>query len=132
MNLELILPLFIIFCAVIGGVIAYVTGESLLIGAGLGGLLGISPLFFLGIVYLFLQKWGPDRPNCICGQCTSEDYDYIDSASNFKEHVYFYKCPHCSREYREHGKRFELNTPEGLRPYMKLSKWSRWVKDNSK
>ncbi len=129
MNLELIFPIFMIFCAALGCVIAYVLGESILLGASLGLFVGFSPLFILGIAYYFMQMWRHDRPDCVCGECKSGDYHFIDSQSNINERIYFFKCPHCGREYRWHGNRFEVSTPEGLKPHMKISRWGRWVKD---
>jgi hypothetical protein len=129
MNLELILPLFIVFCAALGAVIAYAIGGSALSGALIGGAIGFSPLFVLAVVYALLQRWSPERPDCICGRCKPEDYDFLESMSDIEEHVYFYRCPHCGRKYREHGDRFGLETPEGIRPYMTTSRWGRWIKD---
>jgi hypothetical protein len=131
MNLDRLLPLFVLVCVVLGGVIAHLQGEHFLLGASIGMAIGLSPLLLLGIAYLFIQKWSPDRPPCVCGACASDDYDFMDSLSDIKEHVYFYRCPVCGREYRAHGGRFELNTPEGVRPYMKVSRWGRWVKDTA-
>jgi hypothetical protein len=131
MNLDRLLPLFILLCLVLGGVIAHLRGESVLIGAGIGMAVGLSPLVFLGIAYLFIQRWSPDRPPCACGACESEDYDFIDSLSDFEEHVYAYRCPACGREYRAKGDSFSLSTPEGVKPYMKTSRWGRWVRDTA-
>jgi hypothetical protein len=132
MNLDRLLPLFFFVCLVLGGLIANLRGDNVLHGAAIGMAVGLSPLALLGIAYFFIQKWAPDRPPCVCGACASDDYEFLDSLSDIKEHVYFYRCPACGREYRTHGGKFSFNTPEGVKPYMKTSRWGRWVKDEAR
>lgn len=131
MNLERIFLFFIIFCTILGCVLADVLGKSILLDAALGVLIGSSLIFVLDIIYLLLQIWRPDLPDCVCRKCKSSNYRFIDSMSSIEKRIYLFKFPYCAREYRKHDNRFEFNAPEGVKPYMKISRWGRWVQDIS-
>ena len=129
MNLYKTYPFFIALCIAVGGFIAARTGNSLTTGALAGLIAGFAPLLLLGAVVWVMHRWRPERPPCICGQCQSVDYEYIDRHSGTKppDGAYYYKCPHCEREYRLKRGKFEIKTVEGFSPYMEISKWGRWV-----
>lgn len=131
MSLCKIFPLFIALCVAVGGFIAVRTGNSLIMGASIGLTVGFAPLLLLGVTAGLMYRWCPDRPQCICGQCDCVDYKYIDRHSGAKptDGAYHYKCPHCGREYRLQGGKFDIKSTEGFSPYMEISRWRRWRKN---
>lgn len=127
LNLEKILPIFVILCATGGALIGYRWGNSAVMGAGIGLAVGFSPLLLLAIGYGFIMLWLPERPTCMCGECNSKDYQYLGPFSRPDDGAYYYQCPRCGREYRLKNKRFDLRLSEdNFQPYMMIAKWGKW------
>lgn len=122
-------PIFFAICVAIGGAIAYFSGSSLLYGTSIGMVVALSPLMLLGVLYILIVVWCPDRPECLCGKCQSNSYVFLNSQieQNALENVYQYRCPFCGRTYRQRHKRFNECLDNGSEiPYMVISKWGRW------
>ena len=110
----------------VGGILAHHSGVSLVAGVAGGFAVGALPLLLLGGIVALMLAWCPERPPCVCGQCESEEYDYLGPMQKTADDAYYYQCPRCGREYRLHGPRFDLKTVHGYSPYMEKSKWRRW------
>ena len=126
MNLCKAYPGFIILCMAVGGILAHRNDVSILAGVAGGLAVGMLPLLFLGAIVGLMMAWCPERPPCVCGKCNSEEYDFIGPMHKTEDNAYYYKCPHCGREYRSQGPNFDLKTAHGYSPYMVKSKWQRW------
>ena len=132
MNLCKAYPIFIILCITVGGTIAYFTGAPLMRGTTIGLLVGFAPIALLCISYVAVTTWRPDRPNCRCGQCRSQDYRYLGPDHITPETVYEYQCPSCGRKYRKKDKRFWEFAENGVEsPCMVVSKWGRWTTEGT-
>lgn len=110
-----------------GGMLTHLSGGSIAAGIASGLAIGILPLLILGATVKLMQAWCPERPPCICGKCQSDDYDFLGPMHQSEDDAYYYQCPHCHREYRSQGSRFDLKTENGYTPYMKISRWQRWT-----
>jgi hypothetical protein len=128
MNLQQAYPGFIVVCMAIGGILAHRSGASLVAGVAGGLAVGMLPLLLLGAVVALMLAWCPERPPCVCGNCSSEEYDYLGPMHKTDDDAYCYKCPRCGREYRLQGARFDLKSAQGYSPYMEKSRWERWKK----
>ena len=126
MNLQQAYPGFVVLCAAGGGILAQRSGTSWVTGVAAGLAVGMLPLFLLGASVALMLAWCPERPPCICGKCNSEGYDAVGPMHRTEDNVYYYKCPHCRREYRSQGPKYDLKKEHGYSPYMEKSKWHRW------
>ena len=126
MTLEQAFPWFVAFCMAGGGLLAHHNDASWVAGVAAGLGVGMFPLFLLVAIYSLMLAWCPFRPPCVCGKCNSEDFDFVGPMHKAEDSMYYYECPHCSREYRSHGSKFELKSEHGYSPYMEKSKWHRW------
>jgi hypothetical protein len=132
MSLSLVLPSLTLIAAAIGGVVAYLIGAPTLSGVAVGFLVGVSPVLFIGVFASLLSAWRPERPTCRCGRCRSGGYEFIGPAQNSPELVYEYRCPACQRKYRQKGGRFWERLQDGTEiPFMRVSSWGRWRKDDA-
>jgi hypothetical protein len=128
-------PVFIILCVAIGGAMARFTNAPVLYGISIGMAVGMAPLALLGIIYALMMAWRPDRPACRCGKCQSGDYEPVmpETMTFTEETVFEYRCPFCSRTYRQKNNRFwEFSIDGSEIPYMAVSKWGRWQIENTK
>ncbi len=132
MNICRIYPWYIITCITIGLLVPLYTQTSLANGFFWGICAGMLPMTILGVLYLILIQWSPDRPRCICGKCSSNDYQYVDQEKINDDLAFHFICPFCTREYRSCGGKFELKTKNGLTPYMEMTKWRRWGRSSKK
>ena len=129
MNLCSAYPVFIMLCVAIGGAVAHFSDVPVLYGISIGMAVSMAPLVLLGIMYSLMMAWRPDRPMCRCGKCQSGDYESLrpEEITVTKETVYEYRCPFCSRTYRQKDKRFwEVSSDGSEIPYMVISKLGRW------
>lgn len=110
----------------VGGILACRGDGSIPAGVAGGLALGMLPLLFLGAIVGLMMAWCPERPPCVCGKCDSGEYDFIGPMHKTEDDAYYYKCPHCGREYRSHGNTFDVKTADGYSPYMVKSRWQRW------
>jgi hypothetical protein len=127
-------PVFVILCVAIGGAIAHFTDAPVLYGISIGLAVGFAPLVLLGIIYSLMMAWRPDRPTCRCRKCQYMHYESVwpEEITVTEETVYEYRCPFCSRTYRQKGKRFwEVSSDGSEIPYMVISKWGRWQAENT-
>ena len=134
MNLDKLFPAFFFICMGTGASIGYFgdgpTLTSTVNGAAIGLAVGLSPLVVLGIAVRLITLWCPERPICMCGSGNSSDYQYLNHHSVGTDFTFFYRCPKCRREYRQHDKRFDLRLSKNeFQPYMTISKWGRWSAD---
>jgi hypothetical protein len=129
MNLEQAFPWFVVLCMAGGGILAHHGGTSLMAGVAAGLAVGFLPLFLLGAIHTLMQTWCPQRPPCVCGKCNSEEYEYLGPMHRAEDNAYYYKCPHCEREYRSQGQKYDFKTENGYTPYMEKSKWHRWKRN---
>lgn len=129
MRFEDILMVFAVLSVAIGALVGHLLFGSIMTGFSVGLVLGLFPLFLLGIVYRLMMRWCPDRPLCICGKCSYEDYEFLGPFERSPGDAYYYRCPKCEREYRHQGKRFELRlSDDDFEPYMVISRYGRWKK----
>ncbi len=126
MKLEQAFPWFVVLCMAGGGILAHHNDASLVTGVAVGVAVGFLPLLLLGAVNALMQTWCPDRPPCVCGNCNSEDYKFVGPMHKAEDRMYYYQCPHCSREYRSQVPKYDLKREHGYSPYMEKSKWHRW------
>ena len=110
----------------VGAILAHRSGASFLAGLAGGLAVAMLPLLLLGAIVGLMLAWCPERPPCVCGKCNSEEYDYVGPMHKTEDDAYYYKCPHCGREYRSQGPKFDLKTAHGYSRYMEKSKWQRW------
>ena len=133
MNLSRLYPFF--FCACVGaGAFAAKSAEiSLVSGAFYGLLAGVAPMAALGIVYVGNMWWRPDLPPCQCGKTKYEEYKYIGPMEGFSGKPWYENsCPKCGRHYKSRGNVVvECDASGSFVPYMRISRWGRWERDNA-
>ncbi|MDF1745981.1 MAG: hypothetical protein P1V19_19940 [Gimesia sp.] len=102
----------------------YSLSDALFYGALIGFLpLGILALLCIVIV-LFFGGFDNDRPPCECGNCSSNDYHYINHDSD----GFHYVCPACQLECVVQNKIFYRKNPDGTFSAMqRLTKWGKWT-----
>ena len=126
MNLDRALPVFIVLCMTLGGILANRNDVPVFTGVAVGLFVGFLPLLLLFAIVGLMEAWCPERPPCVCGKCNSEEYKYIGPMQKAEDGAYYHKCPQCGREYRSQGPKFDLKTANGYSSYMEKSKWLRW------
>ncbi len=132
MNLERVLPAFFFLSVGIGALIGYLLGEAAVRGMAIGMVVGVSPILMLGGTYGFIMWWCPDTPKCMCGNGKSSDYKHLSHLSKHRDEVYCHKCRKCGREYLLQKRRFDLRVTENdIRPYMVISRWGRWRRNDN-
>lgn len=110
----------------VGGILARDSGAPLMTGVVVGMAVGFLPPFLLFAIVALMEAWCPQRPSCVCGECNSEEYKYLGPMHRAEDDAYYYECPHCEREYRSQGQKYDLKTANGYTPYMAKSKWHKW------
>jgi hypothetical protein len=133
MNFCRLYPLMIILCVVIGLLAGKRLGLPLHLAAFFGMLAGMLPIALVGVIYAAFMFWRPDLPPCKCGQTKYGEYEYIGPMEGFSEDSWCEnRCPKCGRHYKSRGNIVVECRPDGsVIPYMKVSKWGRWERDNS-
>ena len=101
-----------------GGILAHRSGASLAAGVAGGLVVGMLPAFLLAAIVALMMAWCPERPPCVCGQCSSEEYVSIGSGHKPADRVYHYECPRCDRADRLQGPRYDLKTEHGYATYL--------------
>jgi hypothetical protein len=91
-------------------------------------------LFLLGVTVAFLVVWHPDRPVCRTGQCSSNQYEFLEwrkpDGDGVTVNASYYRC-RCGTKYVARAGRFmEVDEHGNELPYMTTSKWGRWVIDH--
>lgn len=83
--------------ALTGALIGAMSGGSWIHGAGVGMLAGFSPLVLLYVLCIYFSVWCPLRPDCLCGNCNSDGYEFVGMNEGYTE--FHYRCGSCGREY---------------------------------
>jgi hypothetical protein len=120
-------------CVAAGSAIAQLTKTPLITGVSLGLLTGVAPLLGLGVLYALIMWWHPDLPPCRCGKTKYGEYEYIGPMSGpFSEDTWYEnRCPKCGRHYKSNrGVVVEQRSDGSVVPYMKESRWGRWIADS--
>ena len=132
MSLCNLFPLWMIACIAAGSGIARFVGGSIITGATFGALAGFAPMIALGVLYVAIMWWRPDLPPCRCGKTKYGEFEFIGPMSGpFSENTWYeICCPKCGRLYKSKGGIVVECRPDGSTiPYMKVSRWGRWVND---
>ena len=128
MNLQILLLLMASAGVLIGWLTGRYAGYALTLSTIVGFLIGIAPLFLLPVSGRVLSAWSPDRSDCLCGRCRSEDYIYgsMERGENGRPCAYRYHYPECGTRYVSRDDHF-LEVREGCEVlYRKLNRWGRW------
>jgi len=127
-KLDTVPPLFLVASLVVAFAgrifFDYSVSNALLYGS----LIGFLPLTILAllciVVVVFFGGFNNDRPPCECGNCRSNDYQYIKHDSD----GFHYACPACRTECVVQGKVFFRKDADGtLSATQKQTKWGRWA-----